>query len=138
LDATYNDGNSVNDWEIYGRIKVDAGSVASARFLSVLQWGPTNLSAPALSTVSSSSGTAFEGALDGSSLVMFMHNWPSTLSTTTYPASGASTQYVSDLAPNTTYVISGAGAPATGTTDSAGVLVFNAAGTGDITISASH
>jgi hypothetical protein len=135
LDATYSDGNATNDWEIYGRIKVDAGSVQSARFLSVLQWGPANLSAPALSTVASSSGTAFEGALDGSSLVMFMHDWPSTFTTTTYPASGASTQYVADLAPNTTYAISGAGAPATATTDTAGVLVFNAAGTGDITIS---
>jgi hypothetical protein len=42
---------------------------------------------------------------------------------------------VSDLTPNTAYTITGAGAPATASTDSAGVLTFSAAGTGNITIS---
>ncbi len=59
--------------------------------------------------ITSSSGTSFEGALVGSSLVMFMHDWPASFTSVTYPASGATTQYVSDLTPNTTYTISGAG-----------------------------
>jgi hypothetical protein len=70
--------------------------------------------------------------------MMFMRNWPATFTSVTYPASGATTQYVSDLTPNTTYSISGAGAPATATTDTAGVLTFSAAGTGSITVSPSN
>jgi hypothetical protein len=135
LDKTYTDADQANDWEIYGRIKVDAGLVPSARFLSVLQWGPVASSATAPTGVSSTSGTSFEGALVGSSLVMFMHDWPTAFTTVTYPASGATTQYLSDLTPNTAYTISGAGAPSTASTDSAGVLTFSAAGTGNITIS---
>ena len=69
---------------------------------------------------------------------MFMRNWPATFTSVTYPASGATTQYVSDLTPNTTYSISGTGAPATATTDTAGVLTFNAAGTGSIVVAPSH
>jgi hypothetical protein len=53
---------------------------------------------------------------------------------TTFPASGATTVYVADLAPNTTYGITADGAPTTGVTDTAGVLVFNVAGTGDVTV----
>jgi peptidoglycan hydrolase-like protein with peptidoglycan-binding domain len=79
----------------------------------------------------------FDGALVGSSLVMFMQNWPATMTSVTYPASGATTQYVSDLTPNTTYDITGAGTPGTATTDTAGVLVFSASGTGNITVAAS-
>jgi hypothetical protein len=67
-------------------------------------------------------------------MVCFMRNWPAAFTGVTYPASGATTDYVSDLAPNTTYTISGAGAPASATTDTAGVLVFKAAGTGNITV----
>jgi hypothetical protein len=74
--------------------------------------------------------------LIGSSLVMFMRTWPANFTSVTYPASGATTQYVSDLTPNTTYTISGAGVPASGTTDTAGVLTFAAAGTGSVTIRA--
>ncbi len=134
LDATYTDGDAANDWEIYGRLKVDAGSVGSARFLSVLQWGPATSSGASASLVASSSGTPFEGALVGSSLVMFMRDWPTTFTSVSYPASGATTQYVSDLAPNTTYSISGAGAPGSATSDSAGVLTFTASGAGTITV----
>jgi hypothetical protein len=136
LDATYKDSDSESDWEIYGRIKLDAGNVTSARWLSVLQWGSVRFSPSAASAVRSSSGTAFEGALVGSSLVMFMHDWPGALTAVTYPALGATTQYVSDLIPNTTYTIAGAGTPANATTDAAGVLVFPAAGSGNITVSA--
>jgi hypothetical protein len=69
---------------------------------------------------------------------MFMRNWPTTFTSVTYPASGATTHYISDLAPNTTYTISGAGTPATATTDTAGVLTFSAAGTGNITVLAAQ
>jgi phosphotransacetylase len=72
----------------------------------------------------------------GSSLVLFMRDWPATFASVTYAASGATTDYISDLTPNTAYSISAAGAPASASTDSAGVLVFPAAGTGNITVSA--
>src|SRR5581483_1127525 len=134
LDTAYTDTGAGADWEIYGRIKVDAGSVGSARFLSVLQWGPANSSGVPATQITSSSGTNFDGALVGSSLVMFMHDWPTSFTNVTYPASGATTQYVSDLKPNTTYNVSGTGAPSTATTDNAGVLTFSAEGTGNITI----
>ncbi len=134
LDTTYSDADAKNDWEIYGRVKVDAGNVRSARFLSVLQWGPSDFAARSPVLVTSSSGTSFEGAQVGSSLVMFMRNWPGMLTSVTYPASGAKTDYVSDLKPNTTYTISGAGTPTSGISDSAGVLTFRAEGTGNITV----
>ncbi|HEV2577229.1 MAG TPA: putative Ig domain-containing protein [Acidobacteriaceae bacterium] len=137
LDTTYTDADAARDWEIYGRMKIDAGSVATARFLSVLQWGPAGSSVTASTQVTSTSGTSFEGALVGSTVVMFMHDWPASFTSVTYPASGATTQYVSDLTPNTTYSISGAGAPSTATTDNAGVLTFSASGSGNITISPS-
>jgi hypothetical protein len=69
--------------------------------------------------------------------VMFMRTWPATFTSLTYPASGATTQYISDLTPNTSYTISGTGAPTSATTDTAGVLTFTAAGTGNITINSS-
>ncbi len=135
LDTIYTDADAANDWEVYGRIKADAGIVPSAQFLSVLQWGPSSFSGMSATRVVSSNGTNFEGALVGSSLVMFMQNWPGSLTTMTYPASGATAHYISDLTPNTTYDISAAGAPATATTDNAGVLTFSATGTGNVTIS---
>jgi len=66
---------------------------------------------------------------------MFMRDWPSSFTGVTYAAAGATTDYVSDLSPKTTYSISGDGAPASATTDDAGVLTFSAAGTGNITVS---
>lgn len=134
LDTAYTDADAKNDWEIYGRIKADAGAVKSTRFLSVLQWGPANSSASQAVPVTSSAGNSFDGALVGSSLVMFMRNWPSAFTGLSYPASGAKTQYVADLKPDTTYSISASGAPATGSTDNAGVLSFHADGSGTITV----
>ena len=134
LEAVYTDGDAKNDWEIYGRLKVDAGNTKAARFLSVLQWGSMTFTPKDPVLVRSSSGSSFEGALVGASLVMFLRDWPSTFTSVRYPASGAKTQYISDLVPNTTYSISGAGAPASGSSDNAGVLTFAAEGTGTITI----
>ncbi len=82
-----------DDWEIYGRIKVDAGNAASARFLSVLQWGPANFSADGGSRWSCPvPGRKYEGALVGSSLVMFMRDRSANFTTMIYPASGATMQ----------------------------------------------
>ena len=134
LDAVYSDADAKDDWEIYGRLQVDAGKVKGARFLSVLQWGPAASVPLKPSLVRSSSGSSFEGALVGSSLVLFMQNWPGDFAGVRYPASGAKTQYISDLAPNTTYSIAGAGAPTNGTADNAGILTFASDGTGDISI----
>jgi hypothetical protein len=117
---------------------VDAGSVAAAPFLWVHQWGASSFT-PATSTlVQSTSGQGYDGALVGSNLVMFMRNWSSTSTFTgvTYPASGATAHYVQGLTPNTSYAITGAGAPSSATTDNAGVLAFAATGTGNITVGA--
>jgi hypothetical protein len=100
----------------------------------VLEWGNSSFAKSATSLVHSSSGTNFDGALIGSSLVMFMRNWPQTFTSVTYPASQATTQYISDLTPNTSYAITGDGVPASATTDAAGVLTFRATGTGSITV----
>ena len=137
LDTAYTDADAANDWEIYGRIKADAGQVASARFLSVLDWGSSGFAGISASSVVSSSGNTFEGALLGSTVVMFMHDSPAAFTGVTYAASGATTNYVCDLTPNTTYTITGVGVPATATTDNAGVLLFTAAGSGNITIAPS-
>jgi hypothetical protein len=135
LDTTYTDADAKNDWEIYGRMKVDAGDVRSARFLSVLQWGPATFAGVPPSKVVSSSGRSFEGALVGSSLVMFMRDRTAQgFTNMTYPASGATMQYICDLAPNMSYTISGTGAPGHATADNAGVLSFHADGKGAITV----
>jgi hypothetical protein len=131
LASTY---QLANDWEPFSRVKIDAGNIASTRFLTVLEWGSAGASKSTTTLIQSTSGQNFDGALVGSSLVMFMRTWPATLTNVTYPASGATTHYISDLTPNTSYTISGTGAPTSATTDTAGVLTFTAAGTGNITI----
>jgi hypothetical protein len=132
---TAENGNpNTTDWEPYSHLLIDAGNPAATQFLTVLQWGAASATNSNAVLVQSSAGQNFDGALIGSSLVMFMRNWPTAFTNVTYPASGATTQYVSDLTPNTTYSISGAGAPSTATTDKAGVLVFSASGTGNITV----
>lgn len=126
------DKRQIEDWEPASSIKVDAGAVTSAHFLNVLEFGPASLNRTETSAVQSTSGQPFDGARVGSNLVMFMRTWPGAFTGTTYPASGGTTQYISDLTPNTAYAISGDGAPESATTDTAGVLVFKAAGTGSI------
>jgi hypothetical protein len=133
---TNENGNpGTSDWEPYSHVLIDAGTPASTQFLTVLEWGGSSFVKSTTVLVQSTAGQNFDGALVGSTLVMFMRNWPVAFTTVTYPASGATTQYVSDLTPNTTYSISGTGAPATATTDNAGVLTFSAAGTGNIVVS---
>jgi hypothetical protein len=131
-------GTQASDWEPVAEIEVTPpGSPLSTQFLSVLEFGASSMSASTTALVQSTSGQRFDGAMIGSSLVMFMRSWPAAFTGTTYPASGAKTQYVSDLKPNTKYSISGAGAPAAAIADTAGVLTFAAAGTGNITVGTS-
>jgi hypothetical protein len=118
---------------VNGRVSVDAGSVESANFLSVLEWGGSTLAQSTTSLVQSNSGQNYDGALVGSSLAMFMRS-RGAFTGTTFPASGASTVYVANLTPNTTYDITGAGTPATAATDNGGVLTFSSTGTGNITV----
>jgi hypothetical protein len=125
------------DWEPAANIKISAGTPTDVQFLSVLEWGSSSLHKSPTTAVESTAGQSFDGARVGSSVVMFMRDWPATLTSVTYPASGATTQYVSDLQPNMPYQITGDGAPASGHSDSAGVLTFPSAGTGNIRVSAS-
>ena len=134
-----NGAPNTSDWEPYSHVLIDAGSPASTQFLTVMEWGHSSFAKSKTGLVRSSGGQNFDGAEVGSSLVMFMRDWPSSFTGVTYAASGATTDYVSDLSPKTTYSISGAGAPASATTDDAGVLMFSAAGSGNISVSkASH
>jgi hypothetical protein len=127
--------NQLPDWELASTLSVTpSGTPTSTQFLSLLQWGASSFTPASATLVQSTAGQGFDGELIGSSLVMFMRNWPAIFASVTYPASGATTHYISDLAPNTTYAISGAGAPTSATTDAAGVLVFTATGTGNVIV----
>ena len=131
--------DTTQTWDIFPvavlQVKPPSTPLAS-QFLNVLEWGASGFSKASTTLVQSTSGQAFDGALIGSNLVMFMRAWPTTFTSVTYPASGATTHYISDLTPNTSYAISGAGAPTSATTDTAGVLTFSATGTGNITVGA--
>ena len=124
------------DWEPDYNIATDAGSTTAANFSALLQVGSSSFTPVTPSRVQSSSGQAFDGILAGTTLVMFSTTYPLTFTGMTYPASGATTQYVSNLAPNTSYPITGAGTPSSATSDNAGVLTFAATGTGNITVGA--
>src|ERR1035437_4152198 len=128
-----NGAPGTSDWEPFSNLQVDAGTPTSTQFLSVLEWGKSSLTKSTTTLVQSASGQNFDGTKIGSALVMFMRT-PATFTGVTYPASGATTHYISDLAPNTNYAVSGTGAPTSATTDTAGVLSFTAAGTGNITV----
>lgn len=125
------------DWEPAANLKVSAGNPTDVQFLSVLEWGGSSMHRSPTAVVESTAGQSFDGAKVGSSVVMFMRDWPTTFTSVTYPASGAITQYVSDLPPNMPFQIAGDGTPASGHSDSAGVLTFSSAGTGSIRIAAS-
>jgi hypothetical protein len=121
LDPTNRGPAQADDWEPYSRVKIDAGSVTATQFLTVLEWGAAGSSKSTTTLVESSAGQNFDGALVGANLVMFMRNWPATFTSVTYPASGATTHYISDLSPNTTYCHRrGRGAGTSATTDTAG------------------
>jgi hypothetical protein len=123
------------DWEPASSIKVSAADSTAEQFLSILEWGEATLAKTPTSLVESVEGETFDGAKVGDALVMFMRDWPGRFTGVTYPASGATTQYVSNLSPNTTYTVKGDGAPTSAASDNAGVLVFKTAGTGTVRIS---
>jgi hypothetical protein len=125
------------DWEPAANIKVGDGKTTAVEFLSVLEWGSSSMHKTPTSVVESTAGQSFDGAKVGSSLVMFMRDWPTTFTSVIYPASAATTQYISDLQPNMPYQITADGAPASGHSDSAGVLSFSSSGTGTIRVTAS-
>jgi hypothetical protein len=128
------DQDQLDDWEPYTLVQVDAGNATSTNFLSVLQWGASSFTPATATAVTSSSGQTFDGTLVGTTLAMFMRV-PATFTGVTFPASSATTLYVADLTPNTSYTVSGAGTPGSCTTDPAGVCTFSATGTGNISVS---
>jgi hypothetical protein len=122
------------DWEPAATIRVDVPSAISTRFLSVLEWGKSSFNNTPAALVQSSTGQGFDGTKLGSTVVMFMRDWPAKFTGVTYPASGSTTEYISDLMPDTIYEVAGDGTSPTVETDRAGVLVFKAAGTGNIRV----
>lgn len=134
LDPTGRDPVQAQDWEPSSRIKIDAGNVTATRFLTTLEWGASTFTPSAPLLVQSTAGQGYDCALTSgeTTLACFMHSWPATATGSTFPASGATTIYVSDLAPNTTYTITGTGTPSTATSDNAGTMTFAATGTGNI------
>lgn len=122
------------DWEVAGTVEANCGATTSCDALTVSEWGPSTLTKSTTTLVSSSAGQAFDGSLVGSSVVMFQRVKAS-FTGTTFPASGGTSIYVSDLSPSTTYTVTGTGTPGTVTTDTAGIAAFSAAGTGNIALS---
>ena len=130
LDTTHEPGAPVS------ALLTDTGPTGtSVRMLHTLE-GKSSGSASGTSVVQSSAGTGFDGGVIGTTAVMFKRTLSDGFTSTTYLASGATTHYVADLAPNTSYPLTGAGTPSSATSDSAGVLVFAATGTGSITVGA--
>lgn len=107
--------------------------VTSMRSLNVVEAQNVGTSSLGPTLVQSTSGQGFDCAKVGTTLSCFIQTL-ATFTGTTYPASGATTHYVSNLTPNTSYPITGTGAPANATTDQNGVLTFAATGTGNIVI----
>ena len=116
-------------------LKDTAPTAASVRMLHIVE-GKDAGTATAATLVQSTAGTNFDGGVIGTTVVMFKKTLTDTFASTTYAASGGTTQYVTGLAPSTSYAIAGPGTPAGASTDSAGLLTFAATGTGNITLGA--
>jgi hypothetical protein len=113
----------------------DTSDPMDIRFLHVLEGIDANGTPLAVSSITSSSGTAFDGAAVGATALMFIHDDTQTASfaTTSYTEpSTVTVNYVAGLKPNTGYTVKrSAGntqvnvtAGGTTTTDNAGVLKF--------------
>jgi len=137
LDSTDRGPVQAQDWEPSSRVKIDAGNTTSSRFLTVLEWGASGFtpSSPTLNQSSAGQGYDCAFTVGETTMACFMRTWPAGFTGTTIHALGATHFYFSDMSPNTTYTISASGAPATGTTDNAGVLTFTSDGTGDVVLS---
>lgn len=105
----------------------------SSNELNVIESQPFGTGPVGATLVQSTSGQGFDGALVSGSLMMFARA-PGTFTGTTIPASGATTAYVSNLTPYSTYNVTATGAPSTATADSSGTIVFSLSGTGNIVI----
>ena len=110
------------------------GTASVTRMLHVIEGKDAGPASPTR-LVQSSAGTKFDGGSIGSTIVMFKRTLADPFASTTYAASGATKHYITGLARNWSYTISAAGAPASATTDSGGLLTFSAAGTGNVTVS---
>ncbi len=115
----------------------DASNPMDTRFLHVIQGADKGVAATAVSSLSTTGGTAFEGALVGTTAVMFLHDdrQLAGFAQTTYTEPAAVTKnYVAGLRPGSGYTVakttSGGNIQVTvtvgGTTvaDAAGLLVF--------------
>ena len=114
----------------------DPAKPSDTRFLHILEGGNGNATLVPATLIQSTSGTAFDGTVFGSSLVMFANNLSTLFTSTTYTAPPtATTHYVTGLTPNAGYNIISQddaagnvqvtvmpGGPFTA--DAAGVLVF--------------
>ena len=110
------------------------GTAAETRMLHVIEGKD---SGPASQTilVQSSAGTKYDGAIIDGSIVLFKRTLSDQFFSITYAASGATKHFITGLAADHSYSISAAGAPASGVTDSGGLLTFSATGTGNVTVS---
>ncbi|MGA2277068.1 MAG: chitobiase/beta-hexosaminidase C-terminal domain-containing protein [Terracidiphilus sp.] len=111
----------------------DTSKPDDARFLHVLEGVDEGGTPLAVSSITSSSGTVFDGAVVGSTALMFIHDDTQTAgfaSTGYSEPSSVTTNYVAGLKPNAGYTVSKSGGQVTitagGTTvaDNAGVLKF--------------
>ena len=115
VDAAIPNGNGYNESAEYEkmtrRLKIDApGSPASARFLHVLQGADSGALVPQTQRVTSSAGTAFEGAAVGTTVVMFPVSLATPFTGLTYTApAGVTVHYVTGLVPGTRYQATRAG-----------------------------
>lgn len=127
LDTSHEGGSQMTT------LLLDTGPVTSSvRMLHTLEGTNPGGSQTTTTLVQSSSGNNFDGGLIGTTLVMFAKTRGG-FSSTTYPASGATTHYVTGLLPGQAYNLTGA-TPSSATADSGGVLNFAAPGTGNITV----
>jgi hypothetical protein len=115
----------------------DASNPTDTRFLHVLEGVDAGGTPLAVSSITSSNGTAFDGAVVGTTALMFIHDDTQTgsFATTTYAEpSTVTTNYVAGLTPNAGYTVTKSAAAGTiqvtvaaggsKTADAAGVLAF--------------
>jgi hypothetical protein len=115
------------------RLKVEAtGAPADVRFLHVLQGADAGAAALATQVIASSGGTAYAGALVGTTAVVFPQSLGEEPQSVTYSAPGATQHYITGLTPNGAYSVALNGAELTVTAggdqqaDAGGVLVVGA------------
>lgn len=109
VDAQIPNENGYNESAEYEkmtrRLKVDApGGPVSARFLHVLQGADVGAGVASAQLVTSSAGTAFQGAAVGSVVAMFPVSSAAAFAGVTYSVpAGVATHYVTGLVPNARY-----------------------------------